>query len=323
MRWRPRSKSTGPVARMAAPSELRSPVDGLLLIDKPPGITSARAVSQVKRLFRDRKVGHGGTLDPAATGLLPILIGGATRIGGRFLHGDKTYSGVFRLGEQRDTDDLDGAIVESDPEIEIRLAGVDDARCREVALSFLGSSQQIPPKFSAIHIDGKRAYERARGGEEIELPSRTIVISELSLRREPGPRLRFRVRCSGGTYVRSLARDVAKRFETVGCVETLRREAVGEYDVSRALPLAGLSVDAVAGALIPMTELVGDMAKVSLPASECRKLFAGDQTPLLRISADGPEAAVFSEDGRLCGLIERTTERPTWAIRFLLESWRG
>lgn len=298
----------------------RQTLDGLLLIDKPAGISSAQAVARVKRTFGLSKVGHGGTLDPAATGLLPILIGAGTRLGARFLEGDKQYSGVFRLGIRTSSDDVTGEIVEHDDQVESRLATIGEPELGALAANLLGDSMQIPPQISAIHVDGKRAYARVRAGEDVQLAPRPITIQTLKLWREPDLRLGYRVRCSKGTYVRSLARDIAARLGTLGAVDTLRREMVGEFHVNDAVRLDELRPETLASHLLTLEQLVASMPRIELPDQMCRQLYRGDQSPLVELepAADQSEGVIYSASGMLCGFAERPTGRNGWQIRFLL-----
>ncbi len=187
---------------------------GFLVLHKPAGLTSHDCVSRVRRAYGLKRVGHGGTLDPAVTGVLPIALGPATRLL-PYLQGDKTYRGAVQLGLRTSSDDLEGEIVEQRPVPPLERADLDRA-----LQSFVGAIEQIPPQVSAVHVDGERAYQRARRGETMELSARPVTIHELLLEHwDPGSgRLGLMVRCSAGTYIRALARDLG---EALGCGATL------------------------------------------------------------------------------------------------------
>lgn len=217
--------------------------DGLLLVDKPGGLTSHDVVSAVRRLARTRKVGHAGTLDPMATGLLVLGIGKATRLLTYLVGADKTYTATIRLGQATTTDDAEGEVVEGSQLADVVLSH-DDVEAHLGALR--GDIQQVPATVSAIKVDGKRAYARARAGEEVTLAARPVTIHEFSitgLTHVPAPEGRTLtdvdvvVRCSSGTYIRSLARDLGASLGVGGHLTALRRLAVGEFDVADAVEL--------------------------------------------------------------------------------------
>ena len=201
-------------------------LNGIFLIDKPAGISSAKAIAMLKKRLQIRKIGHAGTLDPFATGLLVALCGGATRLAQYAEVGRKRYSGEFRFGQTSDSDDNTGEILsQSDilPEF---------SEVREIVKDFTGEIQQFPPRISAVKIDGKRAYKRARAGEEFELQSRSVHTSSFEV--EPTSEngvFRFSLECSKGTYIRSLARDIGEKLGCGGLLQSLRREASYPFDV--------------------------------------------------------------------------------------------
>lgn len=210
--------------------------DGLLLVDKPSGITSSDVVVAVRRAFRLRKVGHGGTLDPAATGLLLILVGKGTRLSNAVMGGDKTYEGTLRLGESTDTQDAQGARVSgSDP------SGITEERLRVlIASDFLGDQFQVPPMVSALKVDGVPLYKRARQGETVAREPRFIRVESFVIDAFGIPDVRFTVRCSKGTYVRTLCNDIGEKLGCGGHLAALRRTRSGRFDVRDAIPLADL-----------------------------------------------------------------------------------
>ena len=206
---------------------------GFVVIDKPAGLTSHRCVSRLRRCYGLRRVGHGGTLDPSVTGVLPIALGPATRLL-PYLPGDKTYRGIIQLGVRTSSDDLDGDVLERQPWPE--LTSSDLNQCLD---AFRGPIQQTPPQVSAVHVDGERAHSRARRGEVMDLPARNVTIHRLQLLHwEPDSgQLELEVHCSSGTYIRSLARDLGDSLTCGGCQARLRRPQALGFDESLAHPL--------------------------------------------------------------------------------------
>ncbi len=213
-------------------------VNGVLLVDKPAGISSAGVVRYLKTRLKPKKIGHGGTLDPFATGLLVILIGRGTKLSPLFLEGDKVYSGIIRLGLGTATDDITGEVTETDDEIAARVTpAMQSAIAADLMRRFSGEYEQTPPQFSALKIDGERSYRLARKGVEVAPKPRPVRVSELELRFIEPARLEYRLRCSKGFYVRSLARDIGRALSSAACVETLRREETSGFRVADALPM--------------------------------------------------------------------------------------
>ncbi len=210
-------------------------MDGVLLVDKPGGITSYGVVDRIKKKFSLKKVGHGGSLDPLATGLLVLLVGKATKQAGGLLSGDKEYEAVVLLGRVTDSQDITGKIVRLTPDFQVTRAGLE-----EVLNSFRGEIEQIPPMFSALKYRGKRLYELARKGLEVPRPPRKVTIKELELLEFNSPSFRIRAACSKGTYIRTLAHDLGVKLGCGGCLSALRRTAVGAFRVEEARPLAEL-----------------------------------------------------------------------------------
>lgn len=206
--------------------------DGVLLVDKPSGWTSHDVVAAVRSRFRLRKVGHGGTLDPMATGLLVLLLGRATRLSDRFMNADKTYVGVFRLGVETDTEDADGKIVaERDPQ------GVSEEAVRASLARRTGDLWQVPPMISAIKHAGQPLYKLARRGQVVDRQPRLIHVYEFSLLRFTLPRVEFRLRCTKGTYVRTLCADVGRELGCGAYLEALTRTHSGDLALDQAWPL--------------------------------------------------------------------------------------
>ncbi len=240
------------------------PVDGLLLLNKPAGLTSNRALQKVKRLLRARKAGHTGSLDPAATGMLPLCFGEATKVCAYLLDADKTYRVSARLGEKTDTADADGQVIET-----ASVPAMTEQDWREVLGRFVGESQQIPPMYSALKVDGKRLYELARKGEVVERKPRTIRIDELSLLEAKGSRLVLRVKCSKGTYIRTLVEDIAEAAGTIAHTDSLHRESVGAFRAEDMLDLSKAEEWAEkAPELLRERLLAPDIALIDMPAVE-------------------------------------------------------
>ena len=220
---------------MAMQRRPKEAVDGLLLLNKPSGMTSNRALQIVRRLLNAKKAGHTGSLDPSATGMLPLCFGEATKVCAYLLDADKAYRVTARLGAATDTGDADGEEIATATVPELSAAAWD-----EILQGFVGESQQIPPMYSALKKDGKRLYELARKGEVVERQPRCIHVSEIALLEAVGSRLVFRVSCSKGTYVRSLVEDIAKRAGTLAHTVRLHRERVGHFATGDMLDLAAV-----------------------------------------------------------------------------------
>ena len=204
---------------------------GIVIVDKPAGWTSQDVTARLRRVFGTRRIGHGGTLDPMATGVLPVFVGRATRGVEFFEHADKTYEAVLRLGTVTDTQDSTGAVLEKRP------AAVTEAEFRNILPKFTGEIAQIPPMYSAIKVDGKKLYELARAGKEIERKPREITIFSLDLLEFTGETAKIRVHCSKGTYIRTLCHDIGAALGCGGCMEALRRTAAGEYTLADSVEL--------------------------------------------------------------------------------------
>ena len=221
-------------------------LNGLLILDKPAGISSAAAVNRVKRLLpRGTKIGHAGTLDLFATGVLVLLIGKATKQCESLMDQSKQYEATIRLGAATATDDPES------PERMCMSSGpVERARIEAILPGFMGAIEQIPPMYSALKIQGKRASDRVRAGQVIEMKPRIVNIYAIELMRYEWPNLDLRVDCGRGTYIRSLARDIGKALGVGGYLRQLRRTRVGPFDVSAATTIGVLERDSLAGALI-------------------------------------------------------------------------
>lgn len=221
--------------RPFAPPRALSPTDGLLLVDKPGGMTSHDVVARIRRHLNFKKIGHGGTLDPQATGLLILLLGIGTKLSDRVMGGDKSYEGVLLLGVETDSYDLDGQVVaEADP------TAVTESALRAAIAAREGDLQQIPPMVSAVKKDGVPLYKLARKGQTIEREPRLVHVYRFELLAFEPPRATFRLRCTKGTYVRTLCHEIGRELGCGACLERLRRTASGQFSLSEATPLADL-----------------------------------------------------------------------------------
>lgn len=209
-------------------------MNGIVIVDKPQGWTSQDVTARLRRVYATRRIGHGGTLDPMATGVLPVFVGRATRGVEFFEHAEKTYETVLLLGRTTDTQDVTGAILAEKP---VHLSPADIER---VLPRFRGDILQVPPMYSALKVNGKKLYELARKGQEVERQPRPITVFELTNLGFDGTRLSLRVRCSKGTYIRTLCQDIGDALGCGGCMEALRRVRAGEYGIEDAVPLEQL-----------------------------------------------------------------------------------
>ena len=209
-------------------------MNGIVIVDKPEGWTSQDVTARLRRVFNTRRIGHGGTLDPMATGVLPVFVGRATRGVEFFEHAEKTYETVLRLGLTTDTEDVTGAVLEE------RKVDISAAEFMGILPKFRGEIQQIPPMYSALKVNGQKLCDLARKGVEVERKPRTITVFELECLEFTGQTAKLRVRCSKGTYIRTLCKDIGQALGCGGCMESLRRVQAGEYTVDEAVPLAAL-----------------------------------------------------------------------------------
>jgi tRNA pseudouridine55 synthase len=282
----------------------RRAIDGIVLLDKPLGLSSNAALQRVKRLYRAEKAGHTGALDPLATGLLPICLGEATKLSAYLLDADKTYRATVRVGLSTETGDAEGLPVrQSDPAL------LDRAGLEAVMPRFLGEILQIPPMYSALKRDGRPLYELARAGLEVERAARPVAIHSLKVLEFGGAQFSFEVHCSKGTYVRTLAEDWAAAAGQAAHLVGLRRQAAGPFDESRMLSLEVLekaaeeSLDALDHQLLtPAAAVAGWPQVVADPAAQ-QRLVHGQAVTLSNTPTDGL-VAVMDPAGRLLGLAE-------------------
>ena len=250
---------------------------GWLVVDKPRGITSARVVARVKALAGGAKVGPAGTLDPMATGVLPVAVGEATKTVSFMMDAPKRYRFGVRWGEQRDTDDAEGRVIATGE------ARPGKAELTRLLPRFIGDIEQVPPAYSALKVGGERAYALARRGEQPELAARTVHVSSLVLTEAGADGAAFEVECGKGTYVRALARDIAEACGTVGHVDWLHRAAVGPFTETDANPLDKVDAlghsPALAESLLPVDAVLADIPALLLTAREADRLCHGQAVP--------------------------------------------
>jgi tRNA pseudouridine55 synthase len=225
-------------SKSAQPKRQYRDVTGILLLDKPTGITSNRALQQARRIFQARKGGHTGSLDPLASGMLPLCFGQATKVSAWLLDSDKGYEVEIKFGERTDTADADGTVIATESKVLVAEADLEQALAM-----FRGEIQQIPPMYSALKKDGKRLYELARQGQEVEREPRSVTIFELELRHYDPVHPRFFVRCSKGTYIRTLMEDVAAAAGTLAHVTALRRTHVDPFTEHPMINMAELEAN--------------------------------------------------------------------------------
>ncbi len=248
-------------------------VNGIILLDKPIGITSNRALQQVKHLYQASKAGHTGSLDPLASGMLPLCFGQATKVSSWLLDSDKTYEVEILIGSRTDTADADGQVVETN----VR-SNVSEQELREACGGFSGEMDQVPPMYSALKKDGKRLYELAREGKNVERAPRRVTIHELSLIKFDSQRPQLRVCCSKGTYVRTLMEDLAALMDTLAHVTALRRVAISPFGEAPMVSMAHLEAAdqaALDGLLIAPDKALTSFAAVSLSSTEAHYLRHG------------------------------------------------
>ena len=283
-------------------------LSGWIILDKPVGLGSTQAVGAVKRILREpgepkTKVGHGGTLDPLASGVLPIALGEATKLAGRMLDATKAYEFTVRFGEETDTLDAEGAAIETSdkrPTLE---------EIEAVLPTFTGPLEQIPPAYSALKIDGKAAYSRARAGEKLEMRPRSVTVQELQLVSSQTDGITLAATVSKGTYIRSLARDIARALGTVGHVTTLRRTRAGPFTLEKAISLDFLTNAAkerrLDGAVLPLIAALDDIPALPVTPGQAQLLRHGQKLAGFPVT---PGLHLATDDNRPVALVEASVD---------------
>jgi len=283
-------------------------VHGWLVIDKPIGPGSTQIVSAVKRALRDGgypkvKVGHGGTLDPLASGVLPVALGEATKLAGRMLDATKQYEFTVRFGEETDTLDGEGVVVETSLHRPTR------EEVEAVLPRFTGLIEQVPPAYSALKIGGKPAYERSRAGEQVEMKARTVTVYELRVLASSSDEATFTATVSKGTYIRSLARDIARALETVGHVTMLRRTRAGPFGLEKAISLDFLNEAVKArqfdGAVLPLRAALDDIPALPVTPGQAQLLRYGQKLAGFPVA---PGLQLATDDDRPVALVEASAD---------------
>ena len=273
-------------------------VFGILNVDKPKGMTSRDVVNVVQRMIRPVKVGHAGTLDPLATGVLVLLVGRATRLT-EYIHSvSKTYVGTFELGKVSDTEDIEGEVTKRDV-----FAVPNMETVKAVVASFLGVQQQMPPAFSALKVNGKRAYDLARNGEKVELQTREIHVLQIEVVAYEYPVLTIEIKCSSRTYIRSLGRDIGEALHTGAVMTDLQRTSIGAFKIGQAVAPEFDSAGAVESLLRNPLEILSGFHETVLEEQQQRELYHG--RPIELESVPGDLTLGVSPDQQLLSVLKR------------------
>lgn len=302
---------------MKSPARLpRRKVDGILLLDKATGMTSNTALQKARRLFNAAKAGHTGTLDPMATGLLPVCFGEATKFAGELLAADKCYAATVRLGVRTDTADAEGEVLETRP------VAVSRAQVEATLARFRGEIQQVPPMHSALKRDGRPLYEYARKGIEVERLPRAVTIHGLELHAFSGDRIEFEVTCSKGTYVRVLAQDIGEALGCGGHLTALRRTRIGSLDLQNAITLdilASLPPQARDAMLLPEDALLSDLPRIDLDEDATRRFRQGQPVRAAQdLEPPAGRLRAYAADGAFLGLGRAEPDGRVSPVRLLV-----
>lgn len=284
-------------------------MDGIVIINKEKEYTSHDVVAKVKKILNEKKVGHTGTLDPNATGVLPILLGKGTKLSKYLINHDKIYNVTLKLGEKTDTADIEGKVIEQK---NVNLQKVTKENITKILNSFIGKQQQIPPMYSAIKVNGKKLYEYARSGQTVELTPRKIEIYNIRLLNintiitnsveeditfGPNVEITFQVHCSKGTYVRSLCEDIAKKLDTVGYMKELQRIKVGDFNIKNSITLGQLEKDKEKN-VISIEEFLNEKPQIILNNKKIDLLLNGIQ---LKVKNKSNIYRIYNEQNKFIG----------------------
>jgi len=301
---------------VSKPSRFYRAIDGILLLDKALGVSSNAALQQVRALFNAAKAGHAGSLDPLASGLLPVCFGQATKVCGRLLSSGKTYRVLVQLGARTESGDGETEVIER-----AAVPPLDDRAVEAVLAAFLGEQQQVPPMHSALKFEGKRLYELARRGESVEREPRKIVIHRIARVRLEGDELEFDVYCSKGTYIRTLAADIATRLGTIGYVRGLRRLSLDPfndlpmYTLERLTALAPEARDAL---LLQADRAFLDLPQVDLADDAVAGLLQGRTVAARQRAAPG-ELRAYDGRGRFLGMVQGAPDGRVQPVRLFVD----
>ncbi len=292
----------------------RRTVNGILLLDKPAGLSSNQALQRVRSLYAARKAGHAGSLDPFATGMLPVCFGEATKFSGTLLEAAKGYLARGLLGVKTTTGDPEGEVVETEP-----VPALSRERVEPVLAEFTGEIEQVPPMYSALKHQGRRLYQLAREGREVERKPRRVRIHELELVALDGAEIELRVACSKGTYIRTLIEDVAQALGTVGHTVALRRNWVGPFSEQAMQPLAALEAsaerDALDRRLLPVDAALIELRKLELDRASAERVCHGQS--VAAGGGDPGRVRLYRADGRFLGLGEIRADGSVAPLRLI------
>ncbi|MCX4339510.1 MAG: tRNA pseudouridine(55) synthase TruB [Lachnospiraceae bacterium] len=300
--------------------------NGILNVYKEAGYTSHDVVAKLRGICKQKKIGHTGTLDPEAVGVLPVCFGSGTKLCDLLTDWDKEYIAALRLGLTTDTQDITGQVLsKADEEA---LANLDEEQVRESILQFLGGYEQIPPMYSALKVNGKKLYELARAGKEVERKPRPVTISELEILEFALPLVHFRVVCSKGTYIRTLCHDIGKRLSVGGVMESLTRSRVGIFTIDKALTLAKLEKlrdeNRISDVMILPDAVFPDLRAVKVGDNAVRLLKNGNRIPENLLAQgisleDGEEVRMYDRTGQFYGIYQyHSKERDVKPVKMFL-----
>ena len=288
-------------------------MNGIINVYKEKGYTSHDVVAVLRKIAGQKKIGHTGTLDPDATGVLPVCLGRATKLCDLLTDRDKTYEAVLLLGKTTDTQDISGAILKEQPTDHLK-----EAEVTKVIESFKGTYDQIPPMYSALKVNGKKLYELAREGKTVERKSRKVTIYQIHIKEIQLPRVRMEVTCSKGTYIRTLCHDIGNLLGTGGCMEELTRTKVGRFELKDSLKLEELSDLAQNGrledALIPLDQMFSELQSVVPAEKYISKAYNGNDFFKNQLSEDGKfcsgeKVRVYDAQGHFIGVYRYMEDR--------------
>ena len=305
---------------MSKPSRFYRDISGILLLDKALGVSSNTALQQVRALYNAAKAGHAGSLDPLASGLLPVCFGQATKVCGRLLSSGKTYRVLVQLGARTESGDGETPVIER-----AVVAPLDDRSVDAALAAFLGPQQQVPPMHSALKFEGKRLYELARRGESVEREPRAIVIHRIARVRLEGDELEFDVYCSKGTYIRTLAADIAAGLGTIGYVRGLRRLSLDPFDdlpMYTLEQLTGLSPEARDALLLQPDRAFLDLPQVDLADDAVEGLLQGRTVAARQRAAPG-ELRAYDDRGRFLGMVQGAPDGRVRPVRLFVDVAAG
>ncbi|MCT7983028.1 tRNA pseudouridine(55) synthase TruB [Laspinema sp. A4] len=288
-------------------------MEGFLNLNKPPGMTSHDCVSRIRRLLRTKRVGHGGTLDPAATGVLPIAVGKATRLL-QYLRQDKAYQATVRLGVTTTTDDLEGETITS-----VAVPQLTREQVEAQLPQFLGKITQIPPAYSAIQVQGKRLYDLARAGETIEVPSRMVEVHNIQVlawREGDFPEIDLAIACGPGTYIRAIARDLGALLQTGGTLAHLTRTESCGLPLKDSLTFEDIETQTSQGTfqLIPPDTVLAHLSQIALNSTDGRRWCQGQRIPLAELGEIVSPLRIYAEDGTFLGISEIESPDGDWVL---------